>query len=76
MRMMGIMNYNNQPLMNMEQPLVLDLLAESSYNQWKTGPNAQTDFEPFAPKEQATRNETPRYSIVSGLISGLRMKTK
>jgi hypothetical protein len=65
MRIMEIMYYHNQPLMNMEQPLVLALLGVST-------PNAQTDFEPFAPKEQATRNETPWYPI----ISGLRMKTK
>ena len=80
MRIMEIMNANNQLLINMEQPLVLGLVAEqnwttaaapSSYNRCKTGPNAQTDFEPFAPNEQATRNETPWYPI----ISGLRMKT-
>jgi hypothetical protein len=50
--------------------------AASSYNRWKTGPNAQTDlktgpnaqtnFEPFAPNEQATWNQTPGYTIVSG----------
>ena len=46
--------------------------APSSYNRWKTGPNAQTDFEPFAPNEQATWSQTPGYTIVPGL----RMKTK
>ena len=40
--------------------------AQSSYNRWKTGPNAQTDFEPFAPNEQATWNQTPGYTIVAG----------
>jgi hypothetical protein len=52
--------------------------APSSYDRWKTGPNAQTDlatgpnaqtgFEPFAPNEQATWNQTPGYTIVSGPI--------
>jgi hypothetical protein len=65
MRIMEIMNCNNQTLMNMEQPSALALLAVST-------PNAETDFELFAPNEQATRNETPEYTI----ISGLRMKTK
>ena len=51
-------------------------LAPSSYARWKTGPtaqndwktgsNAQTEFEPFAPSLQATWNETPGYTIVSG----------
>lgn len=60
--------------------------APSSYDRWKTGPNAQTDlktgpnaqtdlktgpnaqtvFEPFAPNEQATWNQTPGSTIVSG----------
>jgi hypothetical protein len=51
--------------------------APSSYDRWKTGPNAQTDlktgpnaqteFEPFAPNEQATWNQTPSCTIVSGI---------
>lgn len=51
--------------------------APSSYDRWKTGPNAQTDlktgpnaqtdFEPFAPNEQATWNQTPGWTIVSGI---------
>jgi hypothetical protein len=58
-------------------PTVTIVAAPSSYNRWKTGPNAQTDlktgpnaqtdFEPFAPNEQATWNQTPGYTIVSGL---------
>ena len=47
------------------QPLII-VAAPSSYNRWKTGPNAQTDFEPFAPNEQATWNETPGYTIIAG----------
>jgi len=49
--------------------------APSSYDRWKTGPNAQTDlktgpnaqtdFLPFAPSEQASWNPTPGYTIVS-----------
>jgi hypothetical protein len=49
--------------------------APSSYDRWKTGPNAQTDlktgpnaqtdFLPFAPSEQANWNPTPGYTIVS-----------
>jgi hypothetical protein len=56
--------------------------APSSYNRWKTGPNAQTDlrtgpnaqtdFEPFAPNQQATWNQTPGYTIVSGLRQKVR----
>ena len=55
---------------------VIIAAAPSSYNRWKTGPNAQTDlktgpnaqtdFEPFAPDEQATWNQTPGYTITSG----------
>jgi hypothetical protein len=30
--------------------------APSAYSRWKTGPNAQTEFEPFAPNEHATWN--------------------
>jgi hypothetical protein len=39
--------------------------APSSYNRWKTGPNAQTEFEPFAPNEHATWNvpSLPGYTI-------------
>jgi hypothetical protein len=32
----------------------------------KTGPNAQTDFAPFAPSEQATWNQNCGYTIVAG----------
>jgi hypothetical protein len=32
----------------------------------KSGPNAQVTFEPFLPDEQATWNQTPVYTIVSG----------
>ena len=38
----------------------------SSYDRWKTGPNAQTDFEPFAPSEQANWNQNPGYTIIAG----------
>jgi hypothetical protein len=40
--------------------------APPSYNRWKTGPNAQTDFEPFAPNEQATWNRSSGYTIIGG----------
>lgn len=33
----------------------------------KTGPNAQVEFAPFAPSEQANWNQTPGYTIVSGV---------
>ena len=56
--------------------------APSSYNRWKTGPNAQTDlktgpnaqtdFEPFAPNEQATWNQTPGYTITAGQSMRIR----
>jgi hypothetical protein len=56
--------------------------APSSYDRWKTGPNAQTDlktgpnaqtdFEPFAPNEQATWNQTPSWTIVSGIRTRFR----
>jgi hypothetical protein len=59
-------------------PNVVIAGAPPSYNQWKTGPNAQTDlktgpnaqtdFEPFAPSEQATWNQNPGYAIVSGPV--------
>jgi len=38
--------------------------APSTYSRWKTGVNAQTEFEPFAPNEQATWNQNPVYTIV------------
>lgn len=38
--------------------------APSAYNRWKTGPNAQTEFEPFAPSEHATWNLYPGYTIM------------
>jgi hypothetical protein len=44
--------------------------SPSSYNRWKTGPNAQTEFEPFAPSEQANWNQSPGYTIVAG--AGIR----
>lgn len=47
-------------------PVPIIVPAPSSYNRWKTGPNAQTDFEPFAPNEQASWNQTPGYTIISG----------
>jgi hypothetical protein len=57
-------------------PAMIIASAPSSYDRWKTGPNAQTnlktgpdaqtDFAPFAPSEQATWNQTPGYTIVSG----------
>ncbi len=49
---------------------VVVVRAPSSYDRWKTGPNAQTDFEPFAPSEQANWNQNPGYTIVAG--AGLR----
>jgi hypothetical protein len=59
-------------------PNIVIAAAPPSYNQWKTGPNAQTDlktgpnaqtnFEPFAPNEQATWNQNPGYAIVSGTV--------
>ena len=67
-------------------PTVTIAAAPSSYDRWKTGPNAQTDlksgpnaqtdlaigpnaqtaFQPFAPSDHATWNQTPGYTIVSG----------
>jgi hypothetical protein len=57
-------------------PTVIIAPAPSSYERWKTGPNAQTDlktgpnaqtdFEPFAPSEQATWNQ-PSWTVVSGI---------
>jgi hypothetical protein len=59
-------------------PAVIIAAAPSSYERWKTGPNAQTDlktgpnaqteFQPFAPSEHATWNHTTGYTIVSGRI--------
>jgi len=56
--------------------------APSSYDRWKTGPNAQTDlktgpnaqtdFLPFAPSEQANWNPTPGYTIMSSTRARLR----
>jgi hypothetical protein len=62
-------------------PAVVIAAAPSSYERWKTGPNAQTElktgpnaqteFQPFAPSEHATWNQTTGYTIVSGLkVSG------
>ena len=49
------------------QPVIIAAASSSSYsNRWKTGPNAQTDFEPFAPSEQAKWNQNPGYTIISG----------
>src|ERR1700737_5453453 len=49
------------------QPVIIAAATSSSYaSRWKTGPNAQTDFEPFVPCEQATWNRTPGYTIVGG----------
>ncbi|MDQ2919729.1 MAG: hypothetical protein M3R10_07625 [Verrucomicrobiota bacterium] len=61
------------------RPAATSILIASNvpYNdRWKTGPNAQTDlkvgpnaqtsFEPFAPSEHATWNQTPGYTIVAG----------
>jgi hypothetical protein len=45
---------------------IIVVAAPPSYNRWKTGPNAQTDFEPFAPNEQATWNHSSGYTIVGG----------
>ncbi len=43
--------------------------ARSSYaERWKTGPNAQTDFEPFQPSEQEHWNDSPGYTVVSGRL--------
>ena len=33
----------------------------------KTGPNAQVEFAPFMPDEQTNWNQTPGYTIVSGV---------
>ncbi len=43
----------------------------NAFTDLKTGPNAQVTFEPFAPSEQATWNQTPGYTIISG--SGIRV---
>lgn len=58
------------------QPTDIVVASASSYNRWKTGPtaqndwkigpNAQTQFEAFAPMEQADWNHSPGYSIVAG----------
>jgi len=65
-----------RPAGNTAAPAVTVAAAPSSYDRWKTGPNAQTDlktgpnaqtdFQPFAPSEHATWNSTPGYTIVSG----------
>lgn len=55
---------------NVAPPEVIVARAPSSYDRWKTGPNAQTDFEPFAPSEQANWNQNPGYTIIAG--AGLR----
>ena len=36
--------------------------------QWKTGPKAQTDIDPFPPSEQQNWNHSSGYSIVSGRV--------
>ena len=35
-------------------------------NDWKVGENAQTNFEPFAPNEQDSWNQSPGYTVLSG----------
>lgn len=65
-----------RPAGNAAVPAVTVAAAPSSYDRWKTGPNAQTDlktgpnaqtdFQPFAPSEHATWNQTSGYTIVSG----------
>jgi hypothetical protein len=47
--------------------LVASVTPASYHLRWKTGPNAQTDFEPFLPSEQLTwNNHTSSYTIVGG----------
>ncbi len=38
-------------------PVIIVASAPSSYSRWKTGPNAQTEFDPFTPNEQASWNQ-------------------
>lgn len=79
-------------------PTVTIAAAPSSYDRWKTGPNAQTDlktgpnaqtdlatgpnaqtaFQPFAPSEHATWNQTPGgYTAISGRhVSGRPMSRR
>ncbi|MGI8891671.1 MAG: hypothetical protein ACR2G0_12930 [Chthoniobacterales bacterium] len=50
-------------------PVIVVAAARSTYEgRWKTGPNAQTDFEPFLPSEQAHWNDNPGYTVVSGRL--------
>ena len=50
-------------------PVIVVAAARSTYEgRWKTGPNAQTDFEPFLPSEQAHWNDTPGYTVISGRL--------
>ncbi len=46
------------------QPVIIVATSSSYSNRWKTGPNAQTDFEPFLPNEQATWNRSCGYTII------------
>jgi len=43
--------------------------GQNAQTDLKTGPNAQTNFEPFAPSEQANWNENPGYTIASASMS-------
>ena len=47
-------------------PVIIVAAAPPSYSRWKTGPNAQTDFEPFAPNEHTTWNKSSGYTIIAG----------
>jgi curli biogenesis system outer membrane secretion channel CsgG len=67
-------------------PVVTIAAAPSSYERWKTGPNAQTDlktgpnaqteFQPFAPSEHATWNQTPGYTISGPQVSGRKVSRR
>lgn len=49
-------------------PIIIADTSSLYSRRWKTGPNAQTDFEPFAPGEQSTWNRSSGYTITSGAL--------
>lgn len=42
-------------------------IGPNAFADLKTGPNAQVEFAPFMPDEQTNWNQTPGYTIVSGV---------
>lgn len=49
-------------------PIIIADTSSLYSRRWKTGANAQTDLEPFAPSEQATWNRSSGYTITSGRL--------